>query len=127
MKSVLEKALEGKVTKVYPAFANHNAKMPFLVYRRTGIQASSTKSRGGIDQCAMDFNAYTESYAEGVEIIEIVRKALEKQRFVYSSKDGSVVLKIDCTAMMDCEEGTNESGDLYVQSVTFEFKTSNPL
>jgi len=120
---VLTKALAGKVTAVFPCAAASDAKMPYVEYARTGIYNNPTKTHPAppYDSCNMDVSVYTAEYAEGVDLIEQVREALEGTRIEYTDPDdANRRLKVDCSRVIDCQEQAFIDG--YLQRITISCK-----
>lgn len=118
--TVLSAALKNDVTHVYPVVSTENAKMPFVVYRRTGIHTTNTKLQNGFDQCAMEISVYSKEYAEGVAIMEKIRDTIEKKDIVCTKAADGFDLRMGCSLMTDCEEQWDD--DCYCQMMTIECK-----
>lgn len=102
-----------RTTKVYPVVADE-AKLPYVVYRRTQLEQDATKSRRGADTIGIEVLCYTEQYTPGVELAEAVRDALDGKQ---AEVDGLVMRSCH---LSDSEEGWQD--DAYVQQLVFTVK-----
>lgn len=66
-----------RVNKIYPV-VTERADLPYILYRHTGLDAVAT-TKGGADRITFELNCFTAQYAEGIELAEAVRDALEGQ------------------------------------------------
>lgn len=102
-----------RTTKVYPVVADE-AKLPYIVYRRTQLEQDATKGRRGADTVGIEVICYTEQYTPGVELAEAVRDALDGKQ---AEVDGLVMRSC---YLEDSEEGWQD--DAYVQQLVFTVK-----
>ena len=65
-----------RTTKIYPVVTD-NARLPYVVYRRTQLEQTPTKGRGA-DTVGIEVLCYTEQYVEGVELAEAVPHTARK-------------------------------------------------
>lgn len=74
---LLSEALGDRVTKVYPVVAD-NPQLPYVYYAVTGLRQNPTKAGyPGADEAEVTVTCCTAEYADGAEIAEIVREALD--------------------------------------------------
>ena len=102
-----------RTTKVYPVVADE-AKLPYIVYRRTQLEQDATKGRRGADTVCIEVICYTEQYTPGVELAEAVRDALDGKQ---ATVDGLVMRSCHLT---DSEEGWQD--DAFMQQLVFTVK-----
>lgn len=102
-----------RTTKVYPVVADE-AKLPYIVYRRTQLEQDAIKGRRGADTVGIEVICYTEQYTPGVELAEAVRDALDGKQ---ATVDGLVMRSC---YLSDSEEGWQD--DAYVQQLVFTVK-----
>ena len=102
-----------RTTKVYPVVADE-AKLPYVVYRRTQLEQDATKGRRGADTIGIEVLCYTEQYTPGVELAEAVRDALDGKQ---AEVDGLVMRSCH---LSDSEEGWQDNA--YVQQLVFTVK-----
>lgn len=102
-----------RTTKVYPVVADE-AKLPYIVYRRTQLEQDATKGCRGADTVGIEVICYTEQYTPGVELAEAVRDALDGKQ---AEVDGLVMRSC---YLSDSEEGWQD--DAYVQQLVFTVK-----
>lgn len=109
---------DGNVTaftkKVFPV-ATDKAILPYILYRRAGMEQNPTKAGyPGADTVIMEIICFTETYAEGVDLAEAVRSALD---CASGAKDG---LKMRGCILVDSEEAYDS--DAYMQQMSFNVK-----
>lgn len=97
-------------TKVYPVVVDQ-AKLPYIVYRRTQLEQHPTKGLRGADTVGIEIICYTEQYTEGVELAEAVRAALDGKQ---AEIDGLVMRSC---YLVDSEEGWQD--DAFMQQLVF--------
>ncbi len=109
-----DKDVKKRTNKVFP-IAIDNAQLPYILYRRAALQHNPTKARmPGADTVTMEVVCYTAKYAEGVELAEAVRAALD-----YKQGELDGVQMRSCT-LADSEEGYED--DAYLQQLVFQVK-----
>ena len=103
-----------RTTKIFPVVIN-KAELPYILYRRAALQHNPTKAGlPGADTVTMEVFCYTANYADGVELAEAVRKALD---YAQGEQDGLVMRS--CT-LVDSEEDFTD--DAFVQCLSFNVK-----
>lgn len=103
-----------RTTKIFPIVIN-KAELPYILYRRAALQHNPTKAGlPGADTVTMEVFCYTANYADGVELAEAVRKALD---YAQGEKDGLVMRS--CT-LVDSEEDFTD--DAFVQCLSFNVR-----
>lgn len=97
---------------VYPVVADE-AVLPYIVYRRTALSQTATKSgQFGADSIRVDVVCYASSYGESVALAEAVRGVLD---CVAGDSEGLVLRSC---YLEDAEEFWES--DAFVQSMTFK-------
>ena len=92
-----------------------NAQLPYILYRRAALAHNPTKQgMPGADTVIMEVVCYTAKYAEGVELAEAVRQALD-----YASGEHDGVKMRSCT-LADSEEGYED--DAFVQQLVYQVR-----
>lgn len=103
-----------RTNKIFPV-ATDTAVLPYILYRRASMEQTPSKAGGpGADTVTIEIVCYTEKYAEGVELAEAVRAALDGKQ---GEKDGLVMRSCILT---DSEEGYDS--DAYAQQLVFNIK-----
>lgn len=103
-----------RTNKIFPVVIS-KAELPYILYRRAALQHNPTKAgQPGADTVTMEVFCYTASYADGVELAEAVRKALD---YAQGEKDGLIMRS--CT-LVDSEEDFTD--DAFVQCLSFNVK-----
>lgn len=103
-----------RTNKVFP-IAIDKAVLPYILYRRAALQHSPSKAGlPGADTVTMEVVCYTAKYAEGVELAEAVRAALD-----YSQAERDGVVMRSCM-LTDSEEGYED--DAFLQQLVFQVK-----
>ena len=120
IKAVLTEGLGKSVTRVTPVISTEDATMPFVVYRRTELEGTASKSGRSFDTCAIELRVYTKTYGEGIAIAERIRELLEYKNITCKESVDGIDLRMDCGRMVACDEGWDN--DSYVQSMTLECK-----
>ena len=109
-----DEEVKRRVNKVFPIVID-KAQLPYILYRRAAHKHDPTKARmPGADTVTMEVVCYTAKYAEGVELAEAVRAALD---YATGEREG-MVMRI-CT-LADSEEGYED--DAFVQQLVFQVK-----
>ena len=103
-----------RTNKIFPIVSS-SSELPYIVYRRAELAANPQKSgQLGSDTIQMEVTCYTAKYAEGVELAEAVRNALDYES---SEHDG--------LTMRGCYLAAGEEGyqdDAFVQQLIFSIK-----
>lgn len=103
-----------RTNKVYPIVTD-TAVLPYILYRRAALECNPTKAGyPGADTVQIDVICYTSDYAEGVELAEAVRAALD---CASGEKDG---LRMRSCILADSEEDYQD--DAYMQLLSFNVK-----
>lgn len=103
-----------RTNKIFPV-AIETAILPYILYRRASLEQNPTKAGSpGADAVNIEVICFTEKYADGVELAEAVRGALDNLRDV-ETNDHSLALR-SCT-LIDSEEAWQD--DAYVQQLVF--------
>lgn len=105
-----DEQVKRRARKVYPLVADESI-LPYIVYRRSGMQTRVTKAGSSSDSIEIELHCYTEGYQEGVELAEAVRGALDHTR---AELDGLVMRSCH---LVDGEELTDVG--CYVQKLVF--------
>lgn len=109
-----DKEVKKRANKVFPIVID-KAQLPYILYRRASLQHNPTKSGlPGADTVTMEVVCYTARYAEGVELAEAVRAALD-----YSQSEYDGVTMRSCM-LTDSEEGYED--DAFLQQLIFQVK-----
>lgn len=108
-----DEAVSALTTKVFPVVADE-ARLPYIVYRRSNLEQVATKTPGGADTVGIEILCYTEQYTPGVELAEAVRSALDGRR---AEIDGLVMRSC---FLSDSEEAWQD--DAFVQQLIFTVK-----
>lgn len=107
-------AVTQRTKKIFPVVID-KAELPYILYRRAALEHNPTKAgQPGADTVQMEVNVYTAAYAEGVELAEAVREALD---YAQGEVPG---LKMRSCTLTDSEEGWED--DACVQNMTFTIK-----
>lgn len=98
--------------KIYPV-ATYESSLPYVVYRRCGLEHNAAKGRG-TDTVIIEVSCYAAGYAESVELAEAVRAALDYK----ASRKGAGRLRVRSITLSDSEEAWE--ADAYVQILIFK-------
>ena len=103
-----------RTNKVFPVVTD-TAVLPYILYRRAAMEQNQTKAGyPGADTVVIEVVCYTEKYADGIELAEAVRAALDGKQ---GEKDGVVMRSC---MLSDSEEGYDS--DAYAQQLVFRVK-----
>ena len=100
--------------RVYPLVADNNAKFPFVIYRRAGLESSTCKDGTYEDSVTMEVMVVSDKYSTGIDIAVRIREILEKQYAIFNTmeiNDGNMVLATE-----------EYSDNAYIQRMQFNFK-----
>lgn len=116
-------AVAAKATKIYPVVAEADAQLPYVCYRRANFDRVPAKGPGqGADTVAVEILCYGKTYAESVELAEMVRACLDHQQATYTDSNSQTLVarSID---LLGSEEGWAD--DAYAQSLVFTVRVNN--
>lgn len=117
----LKEVMGDRLTAVIPIWNDIDAKLPYAIYYRTSSVGEPTKARTAFDTCTIVIEVYAKDYDESIELAESVRAAIEGRKLTYvDDDDPSLRLRVDCSRIVDTEEG--KTNDAYLQSMTVECK-----
>lgn len=102
-----------RANKVFP-IATSEAKLPYILYRRSRLSHDPVKQRAGADTVEVELVCYTEKYKDGLELAEAVRAALENKSY---SSNG---MTMRSCYLSDSSEGYDS--DAFVQDLIFTIK-----
>ena len=106
--------LEG-IKNVYPLVVDKNVKFPFVVYRRTGMQAANSKDRFCYSETAtVEVIVASDNYNESIDVASIVLYRLEHTRGEFND---IIISEIE---LIDADEDFIE--DTYIQKLTFKIE-----
>lgn len=109
--------VSARTKKIFPV-AIDTAVLPYILYRRVSLEQTPTKAgQPGADSVQMEIICFTEKYAEGVELAEAVRDALDNRRGVQTN-DETLAMR-SCT-LVDSEEAYQD--DAFIQQLVFNVK-----
>lgn len=100
-----------RTRRIFPIVIDE-IKLPYILYRRASLKHNPTKSGSpGADTILIEMFCFTANYAEGVELAEAVRNALDYKQ---GEKDG---LRMRSCTLDGSEEGWEN--DSFVQQLDF--------
>ncbi len=103
-----------RTNKVFPVVTD-SAELPYIVYRRGAFVPFPQKSgQPGADETQIEILCFTARYAEGVELAEAVRAALDQ---VSAEHDG---MGMRLCYLAESEEAYQD--DAYVQQLVFNVR-----
>ena len=108
-------SIAAKVTRIYPVIELTEAQCPYIVYRRTGLEANPQKAgQPGADTLVIEVGCFANDYEDSVELAELVRSALDYKQHA-----------TDDLRLRSCHlSGATEEfeGDAFVQNLLFTIK-----
>ena len=99
--------------KIYPVVVD-DARLPYIVYRRSGMKQETVKTGRGADTILMQVICYTADYDSGVALAEAVRDAIDNQQGEFNG------LVMRSCYLSDCTE--TWLNDAYAQNLIFTIK-----
>ncbi len=105
-----------QVTAVFPV-VTAEATLPYIAFRRSKFTPRSSASGGGsvsADTVEMELAVYSQEYAEGLKLAELVRAMLDNKQVT------SADLTMRSCVLTDAAESFD--GDAYIQQLTFTIK-----
>lgn len=101
-------------SEVYPLIADTSTTYPFIIYRRSAIEKSSTKDDAD-ESVNVEIYIVSDTYEKSISIAEEVRKSVEHRKGTFED------LYIDDIIITDASESFEENA--FVQSITITIKT----
>lgn len=109
-----DEEVKKRTNKVFPIVID-KATLPYILYRRASLLHNPTKAgMPGADTVTMEVVCYTARYADGVELAEAVRAALDYKQ---GERDG---ITMRSCVLTDSEEGYED--DAFLQQLVFQVK-----
>lgn len=103
--------------QIFPLIANEGTTFPFIVYKRTGLEAASSKDKLIYKESVyVDIIIAAESYNESIEIADVVRSAFNGKTGNYSN------IEIQGIEFINTDEDYIE--DTFTQTLTFKINTN---
>lgn len=102
-----------RVNKIFPVTLDE-AKLPYISYRRAGMETVPVSGRKSADAIDFEVAIFTAEYAEGIDLAEAIRHALDGKEASY---DGLTMRS--CTLIDSVEDWAN---DAYIQQLKFRIK-----
>ncbi len=103
-------------SRIFPVASDNEETLPYIVYRRAGLDPTPVKSGRPADTALFEVWVYASTYAGSLEIAEAVRTALDG----FSGECAGLCVRY--LAMTDAAEDAVAAGDAMVQQLTFEMK-----
>ena len=117
-------------SKVYPIVSEADAKLPYICYRRAGLQVRPVKGAPGADSATIEVLCYAQTYKHSVRMAEAVREALdgvqaeiELDADEEEGEGDGAILAARSIVLSDASEGWSD--DAYFQSLTFVININN--
>lgn len=102
-----------RTNKIFP-IATSEAKLPYILYRRSALNQDPVKKGQGPDTVDIEIICYTDKYKEGLELAEAVRAALDGRSY---ESDG---MSMRSCLLTDSQEGYDS--DAFAQQLLFTIK-----
>lgn len=94
---------------------------PFISIKRIALETSYTKDCAIEDLVTVEIIVVDNVYSREIEIAQLIRDILDYK--VYRDDEDNILFTE--IRFFDCLEDTNDDGDVYVQSMTFQIKVQN--
>lgn len=106
---------KNNINKVFPLVADEGTTFPFVVYKRSGLEPSSTKDRYNYSELAtLDIIVAANTYEDSISLAEKIKDVLEHSRGIYNS------INIGEITLDDADEDYLE--DTFIQKLTFKIE-----
>lgn len=106
------------ILPVYAVIADHGAKYPFAVYRRTALLPRGSKDGGYfVDRATVQISIAADAYDQSVELANQVKERLEATRGALGK---ILVQRVD---LVDAVE--DWSNDAFIQTLTFDVSVTH--
>lgn len=102
--------------KIYPLVADLGTSIPFIVYKRSGIEPTDTKDCICQKVVYVEVVMASDNYNESVELASLVENALHNKRGTYAG------INITDIKLEDADEDFID--DTFIQTLTFKIKTN---
>lgn len=114
-KAIYQILNQNGITKVFPLVADEGTTFPFVVYRRTGLMAASTKDRYNYSElAAIDILVASSDYESGINLAITIKDLLEHTRGTFNG------VKVGEIYLLDATEDYIE--DAFIQKLTFNIE-----
>lgn len=105
--------VKGLAKKVFPVITE-SAELPYIVYRRIGLEQVATKNTTGAFSALVEVVCYGSTYSESVQLAEAAREALDGKQLEYGDA------RLRGCWLSDSSESWES--DAYIQSLIFTIR-----
>lgn len=103
---------------VRPVVSENEVTLPLVTFRRVDVRSLDEKGRSGYDEVCYEVVAFANTYGEGVETMERVRKQLNG-RIVASEEEDGFAMTMDCVKVVGGEESWKDGA--FVQTIRLSY------
>lgn len=103
---------------VRPVVSENEVTLPLVTFRRVDVRSLDEKGRSGYDEVCYEVVAFANTYGEGVETMERVRKQL-MGRIIASEEEDGFAMTMDCVKVVGGEESWKDGA--FVQTVRLSY------
>lgn len=106
---------------VRPVVSESEVTLPLVTFRRVDVRSLDEKGRSGYDEVCYEVVAFANTYGEGVETMERVRKQL-MGRIIASEEEDGFAMTMDCVKVVGGEESWKDGA--FVQTIRLSYHVS---
>ena len=103
---------------VRPVVSESEVTLPLVTFRRVDVRSLDEKGRSGYDEVCYEVVAFANTYGEGVETMERVRKQL-MGRIIASEEEDGFAMTMDCVKVVGGEESWKDGA--FVQTIRLSY------
>lgn len=103
---------------VRPVVSENEVTLPLVTFRRVDVRSLDEKGRSGYDEVCYEVVAFANTYGEGVETMERVRKQLYG-RIIASEEEDGFAMTMDCVKVVGGEESWKDGA--FVQTIRLSY------
>ena len=103
---------------VRPVVSENEVTLPLVTFRRVDVRSLDEKGRSGYDEVCYEVVAFANTYGEGVETMERVRKQL-MGRIIASEEEDGFAMTMDCVKVVGGEESWKDGA--FVQTIRLSY------
>ena len=103
---------------VRPVVSENEVTLPLVTFRRVDVRSLDEKGRIGYDEVCYEVVAFANTYGEGVETMERVRKQL-MGRIIASEEEDGFAMTMDCVKVVGGEESWKDGA--FVQTIRLSY------
>lgn len=117
LQAVLNDSVGNYVTRIFPVIAEAKAELPYICFKRDGLSKTTAKMEGGATSSAYAVEIFAKTYAESVDLAELVVQSIHHHKASVKLGDGSILIARSIN-LTGASEGWAD--DAYYQQLMFD-------